>query len=221
MEVENAKRLLDQKKLSLILDLDQTIVHASCDQRISQWQNSDIRQFNLPRSPLVYYIKLRPGLVEFLKEIEELYELHIYTMGTKDYAKAVAKEIDPEGCLFKERILSRDESGCKPRSAFLLFLLTLSLGLTQKKLQRIFPCDTSMVVVLDDRSDVWSYSPNLVRIKPCRLSSSVHTHSAYFFLIDEYFIGTGDIHSPTKNKVNKMRHTHKAGTHLLFRKKEK
>lgn len=164
LEVENAKRLLDQKKLSLILDLDQTIVHASCDQRISQWQNSDIRQFNLPRSPLVYYIKLRPGLVEFLKEIEELYELHIYTMGTKDYAKAVAKEIDPEGCLFKERILSRDESGC----------------LTQKKLQRIFPCDTSMVVVLDDRSDVWSYSPNLVRIKPCRLSSSVHTQCLFF-----------------------------------------
>jgi TFIIF-interacting CTD phosphatase-like protein len=34
-------------------------------------------------------------------------------MGTRDYAEAVAKEIDPEGSLFKERILSRDESGSK------------------------------------------------------------------------------------------------------------
>lgn len=56
---------------------------------------------------------VRPGLEEFLKEINELYELHIYTMGTRDYAEAVAKEIDPNGSIFKERILSRDESGSK------------------------------------------------------------------------------------------------------------
>lgn len=42
-----------------------------------------------------------------------MYELHIYTMGTRGYAEAVAKEIDPSGSLFKERILSRDESGSK------------------------------------------------------------------------------------------------------------
>lgn len=34
-------------------------------------------------------------------------------MGTRGYAEAVAKEIDPNGSLFKERILSRDESGSK------------------------------------------------------------------------------------------------------------
>lgn len=43
--------------------------------------------------------------------MEKLYELHIYTMGTRSYANAVAKEIDPNDDLFKERILSRDESG--------------------------------------------------------------------------------------------------------------
>lgn len=68
----------------------------------------------------MYYIKLRPGLREFLKEIENLYDLHIYTMGTKDYAKAVAREMDPEGSLFKERILSRDENGCKSRDLYIL-----------------------------------------------------------------------------------------------------
>jgi RNA polymerase II subunit A-like phosphatase len=34
-------------------------------------------------------------------------------MGTRNYAEAVAKEIDKTGSLFKERILSRDESGSK------------------------------------------------------------------------------------------------------------
>lgn len=169
LEAENARRLLKDRKLSLILDLDQTIVHASWDQRVGEYMqsDSDIRQFSLPGSDLLYYIKLRPGLNQFLKEVEELYELHIYTMGTRDYAEAVAKEIDPSGSFFKERILSRDESG----------------SVTQKKLQRLFPCDTSMVVVLDDRSDVWSFSPNLIRIKPY-----------------EFFVGTGDINCPFKKQ---------------------
>jgi hypothetical protein len=42
-----------------------------------------------------------------------------------------------------------------------------AIGLTQKNIQRLFPCDTSMVVVMDDRSDVWNWSPNLIKVKPC------------------------------------------------------
>lgn len=55
----------------------------------------------------------RPDLRQFLSEITKLYELHIYTMGTRNYAEAVAKEIDPDKKYFKERILSRDESGSR------------------------------------------------------------------------------------------------------------
>ncbi|ORY93174.1 HAD-like domain-containing protein [Syncephalastrum racemosum] len=173
LEKENAERLLSSRKLSLILDLDQTVVHATWDPTVGEWMNDennanhpatkDIRKFTLPGSHFVYYIKLRPGLSEFLETVSKLYELHIYTMGTRHYAEAVAREIDSTGKLFRNRILSRDESG----------------SVTQKKIQRLFPCDTSMVVVLDDRSDVWSFSPNLIRIKPY-----------------EFFVGTGDINSP-------------------------
>lgn len=58
----------------------------------------------------------RPGLSEFLEQVSKLYELHIYTMGTRHYAEAVAREIDPEDKLFRDRILSRDESGSKYQS---------------------------------------------------------------------------------------------------------
>ena len=37
--------------------------------------------------------------------------MHVYTMGTRAYASAVCKLIDPDGALFGERILTRDESG--------------------------------------------------------------------------------------------------------------
>ncbi|KAI9472463.1 MAG: hypothetical protein EXX96DRAFT_357301 [Benjaminiella poitrasii] len=171
LEAENARRLLKSRKLSLIIDLDQTIVHATTSQQyvpssLEELEKNDIRQFKLPGSEITYYVKLRLGLDEFLKEIDSLYELHIYTMGTRDYAEAITKEIDSKGDIFKERILSRNESG----------------SVTQKKLQRLFPCDTSMVVVLDDRWDVWNFAPNLIRIKPY-----------------EFFVGIDDRHYESTN----------------------
>ena len=47
-------------------------------------------------------------------------------------------------------------------------------GLTQKSLDRLFPTDQSMVVIIDDRADVWSgglqfWSPNLIKVVPCAL----------------------------------------------------
>lgn len=63
LEADNARRLLKIRKLSLILDLDQTIVHATWDKQVKESQykneNKDIRQFTLPGSDVVYYIKLR------------------------------------------------------------------------------------------------------------------------------------------------------------------
>jgi RNA polymerase II subunit A-like phosphatase len=102
--------------------------------------------------------------------MSKLYEMHIYTMGTRTYAEAVVNEIDPKGELFNDRILSRDDSG----------------SMTQKRLERLFPSNTSKVVILDDRADVWSFSPNLIQIKPY-----------------EYFVGIGDINSPFLPKGKK------------------
>ena len=48
-----------------------------------------------------------------------------------------------------------------------LSLVDMLQGLTQKSLQRLFPVDTSMVVIIDDRADVWEWSPNLVKVIPC------------------------------------------------------
>jgi len=183
LEKENATRLINQKKLSLILDLDQTIIHATIDPTIGEWQNDpnnpnyealkDVHHFVLPDSATVYYIKLRPGVREFLKEINQYYELHIYTMGTRSYANAIAKIIDPTSEYFGNRILSRDESG-----SFAL-----------KSIQRLFPCDQSMVVVIDDRADVWCWSENLIKVQPYN-----------------FFVGIGDINNTTllleQEKVN-------------------
>lgn len=177
VEEDAKRRLLASRRLSLVVDLDQTIIHATVDPTVGEWKEDknnpnhgalmDVRQFQLiDDGPGMrgcwYYIKLRPGLEEFLEKVAELYELHIYTMGTRAYAQNIADIIDPTRKLFGDRILSRDESG----------------SLTAKNLQRLFPVDTKMVVIIDDRGDVWRWSPNLIKVSPY-----------------DFFVGIGDINS--------------------------
>lgn len=174
---EAKRRLLNLKKLSLVVDLDQTIIQATVDPTVADWQKDknnpnhdavkDVRAFLLKddgpgNRGCWYYIKLRPGLQNFLENISKIYELHIYTMGTRAYAKNIADIIDPEHKIFGDRILSRDESGSS----------------TAKNLQRLFPVDTRMVVIIDDRGDVWKWSPNLIKVTPY-----------------DFFVGIGDINS--------------------------
>lgn len=186
IDEEAKRRLLAARKLSLVVDLDQTIIHAAVDPTIAEWQKDkenpnyeavkDVKAFQLiDDGPGMrgcwYYIKLRPGLMEFLESISQVYELHIYTMGTRQYAQQIANIVDPDRKYFGERILSRDESG----------------SMIAKNLERLFPVDTKMVVIIDDRGDVWKWSANLIRVTPF-----------------DFFVGIGDINSsflPKKQEI--------------------
>lgn len=174
---EAKRRLLDSKKLSLVVDLDQTVIQATVDPTVGEWQQDtanpnheavkDVAKFQLVDDGpggkgTWYYIKTRPGLKEFLQVISQHFELHIYTMATRAYAKEIANIVDPDHKLFADRILSRDENG----------------SVNAKSLKRLFPVDTKMVVIIDDRGDVWSWSPNLVKVAPY-----------------DFFVGIGDINS--------------------------
>lgn len=157
-------RLLKGRKLSLIVDLDQTVIHTTCERTIAEWQEDpnnpnydavkDVQGFQLADDNVAnvaanwYYVKMRPGLKDFFDRVSQMYEMHVYTMATRAYAQAVAKIIDPDRRYFGDRILSRDEN------------YTDKL----KSLHRLFPTNTDMVVIIDDRADIWHYSPNLVRV---------------------------------------------------------
>lgn len=196
IERENTDRLLKNRKLSLIVDLDQTILHATFDPTVGEWIKAkdafekrrsttppdhdpppesvnwpaleDVISFQLPSDhghmghSERYYVKPRPGLQRFMNNLSELYEMHVYTMGVRSYANAICAALDPSGAWFGSRVLSRNESGSD----------------RVKNLKRLFPSDQSMVVVIDDRADVWNWSPNLVRVIPF-----------------EFFVGTGDINA--------------------------
>jgi RNA polymerase II subunit A-like phosphatase len=98
---EDAMRLRKLKKLSLVLDLDHTLVHATADPRARNFsQNrSDVRTLALPvilmdgqRQQIwlqQHFVKLRPHIKEFLETVMPLYEVGIYTAGTREYAEQV------------------------------------------------------------------------------------------------------------------------------------
>ncbi|KAL2425328.1 RNA polymerase II subunit A C-terminal domain phosphatase [Exophiala dermatitidis] len=203
IDEEAKRRLLSSRKLSLVVDLDQTIIHAAVDPTIAEWQKDkdnpnydavkDVRSFQLiDDGPGMrgcwYYIKLRPGLTEFLEHISQLYEMHIYTMGTRQYAQQIAAIVDPERKFFGDRILSRDESG----------------SMVAKNLERLFPVDTKMVVIIDDRGDVWKWSANLIRVRPF-----------------DFFVGIGDINSSFLPKKEEIQTTPKSEGQRLLENGEK
>ena len=173
VDEETKRHLLANRKLALVCDLDQTVIQAACDSTIGEWMKDpenpnyeavkDIQAFELlndKKGKDTYYIKKRPGLDTFLENMSRLYELHIYTMGTRAYAEQVSNIVDPKHNLFGERILSRTESG----------------SMVAKNLARLFPIDTKMVVIIDDRGDVWKWNPNLMKVTPLLFFPNVEGH---------------------------------------------
>lgn len=152
---DNIRRQLGAKKLSLVLDLDHTLLHAvRVDDVVGEIKQTaeDIHFFFIPGLAQQHVVKLRPGLTEFLTELSVLYDLFIYTHGTRLYAEKIVNIIDPDETYFKNRIVARTDTP----------------DMLHKSLKLLFPsCDDSMILVLDDRIDVWKENEgNVFLIEP-------------------------------------------------------
>ena len=76
------------KKYTLVLDLDETLIHFKVNPNNS---NSGILQF-------------RPYISEFLSNIKDFYELVVFTAATKDYADPIIDAIEQKGIKFNHRL---------------------------------------------------------------------------------------------------------------------
>ncbi|CAG9563864.1 unnamed protein product [Danaus chrysippus] len=163
---EDADRLLKDRKLVLLVDLDQTLVHTTNDNIPPNIK--DVLHFFL-RGPgnqgRWCHTRLRPKTHEFLESAAKNYELHVCTFGARQYAHAITELLDPQKKFFSHRILSRDECfDARTKSA---------------NLKALFPCGDNMVCIIDDREDVWRHASNLIQVRPY-----------------SFFQSTGDINAP-------------------------
>jgi len=81
--------------------------------------------------------KLRPFVHSFLKEASEMFVMYIYTMGDRNYARQMAKLLDPKGEYFGDRVISRDDGTVRHEKS-----LDVVLG------------QESAVLILDDTENV-------------------------------------------------------------------
>jgi FCP1-like phosphatase family protein len=170
MSTKEIGGLLSDRKLCCVLDLDATLLHATIRKseqvnallaRASAWDAADPtadplrderRAHVFTMKGVCHYIKLRPGLYEFLDRMASKYVLYVYTHGTRAYAENVCRIIDPSHRYFQSRILSRSDTPGSEKT---------------KELSRLFPTTQSMVCIVDDRDDVWTESlGNLFKIEP-------------------------------------------------------
>ena len=96
---ENKKMLLPQKskeflnKKTLILDLDETLVHSS----FVPFENNDI-VLNIEFEGMLYniYVLIRPGAIDFIKKVAKLYEVIIFTASISKYALPLIDILDSD-----------------------------------------------------------------------------------------------------------------------------
>ena len=86
--------VVNQGKKTLVLDLDETLVHSTFEPT----NNSDlVVRVNLEGGNYNVYVKVRPGLEEFLQEASSYYEVVIFTASMAKYADPVLDRIDRNG----------------------------------------------------------------------------------------------------------------------------
>ena len=155
-DLDHCKSLLKERKLILICDLDDTLIS-------SMYLNNNYLNPNFDESIVVafseekkknkyIYIKLRPYLKDFLKEMSNIFELHLMSLGNAEHVKKCLKVIDPKGEYFADRVTSRDNM--------------LILNDKAKTTKEMFLGCSNIIISLDDNIDVWNHSPTLLNIKP-------------------------------------------------------
>lgn len=185
LEKAQVEDYLSAKKLILLLDLDNTILHC-CSVPITSEQikyldqtyNSYIAKIPIKNSfnrnkyePIL--IKFRPYLRTFLKNLKNKFEVFVYTQATEEYATGIIQYINKN---FQEDILSTGRM--IPRTLD-------ENGITKNKsIKNVFPTQEKMVLIIDDNMEVWKENgSNLLCIYPYKFFSEKEraTNKLFFF----------------------------------------
>jgi len=155
---KDEQKLLESRRLVLLVDLDLTLVHTTYGDSFSGMQDVYTFQLGGPESRW-FQTRVRPNTSKFLENISKLFELHIITYGAREYAHKIAEILDPVGQYFSDRIISRDEC--------------IDTRSKTANLASLFPFGDHMVCIIDDRKDVWDFATNMIHVKPYKFFKNV------------------------------------------------
>lgn len=88
-----------ESKKTLVLDLDETLVHSSF---VVAPEAQMVIPIEVEDNSWSVYVQVRPGAKYFLEEVSKYYEVVIYTASISKYAEPLMKQLDPNGvCSYK------------------------------------------------------------------------------------------------------------------------
>lgn len=103
---------LDNRKLIVLLDLDNTILHSqqaspsTIFEFMSKNKDQNVKHLILDNSCNLI-VKIRPNFIEFGKKLNESFEVYVYTFGTRSYAEKVIQLVDPDEIVLKVLLKER------------------------------------------------------------------------------------------------------------------
>ena len=166
---DHEERLLSEEKLVLILDLDRTLIDTTTnpDPSSSILQRNgqvrlDVSLIEFAEDENGWFIKKRPGVDNFLENMSQIFELHMCTYASRDYADGVMEIVDPGRRLIK-KLYNRDH--CINRKKTHIAHQTFVSG------------NLNLIAIIDDLPlRMWEDLPNVVRVKPYKYFRKCKDH---------------------------------------------
>ena len=103
----------DQGKLTVVLDMDETLIHAEFLPEHVMVTKEMVDMFNAKYAPMLFcfhlngkvvIVRKRPYLQEFLHEVSKTYEIIAFTAAQEDYATMILNHLDPTKTIFRHRL---------------------------------------------------------------------------------------------------------------------
>lgn len=93
-----------EKDKTLVLDLDETLVHCTVENPTDSYQIDMTFPVNFHGIEYQVHVKLRPYLKEFLESVSQRFEVVVFTASQRVYADELLNRIDPENKYIKHRM---------------------------------------------------------------------------------------------------------------------
>lgn len=170
------------EKPIIILDVDETLIFTK---HVKEDTDLFLTSFNIKN--IEYYIYKRPFLIEFLININNYFDIYIYSLGTFNYIEKILETIS--------NIL-----GFYP---FKKVIANYPNNLFYTKTLDILDIDLDRTIIIDDRVDVWLDNlNNLYNIKRYTEIFQLKDRDDLFFNILQNYKKTDDIIYYDNNYVN-------------------
>lgn len=152
------KDIILQRRLILVLDLDNTLLHSSpsYNRQVDARIRNHYCQYNSRKETsadlfvlnnLALVTKLRPHARAFLEALHPFYDMYVYTMRNRTYAATMARLLDPQGCFIGSKVISCEDSTIRGTKAL-----------------DVLSGPIEAIVIVDDTMDVWRRNKDQERI---------------------------------------------------------